>query len=287
MQQLCTVDQCGKPLKARGLCAMHWRRMKVHGDIASMLGSAPLPTRCSADGCERRPRCRVSGIAYCNRHEGRIRKYGSTELPARVIPEWHACSVDGCSQKAVTRYGQLCSRHTARVYRTGTVDDPVYGRLYLNSSGYLCETWNHDHPVSSKRGFVYLHRKVLYNAIGPGPHRCHWCHAEVEWKGTGQRKLVVDHVDAIKTNNAIENLVPSCHRCNSTRGLFISWVLHHRDDPFLRALFDGTIDLNPPKPISVTPTRPGRRPQAALPSAGSQLGLFAAPGVFQSLGADE
>jgi hypothetical protein len=53
----------------------------------------------------------------------------------------------------------------------------------------------------------------------------------------GSRKLVVDHLDGIKTNNDLSNLVPSCHRCNSTRGLFQRWVMEHKDDPFLADLF--------------------------------------------------
>lgn len=84
---------------------------------------------------------------------------------------------------------------------------------------------------------MYVHRIVLYEKIGPGTHDCHWCRKEVEWSVTGSRKLVVDHLDGVKTNNDPSNLVAACHRCNSIRGLFQNWVETHRDDPFLAALF--------------------------------------------------
>ena len=67
---------------------------------------------------------------------------------------------------------------------------------------------------------IPLHRLVLYNKIGPGPHPCHWCHKPVNWlpgKSTGSGALVADHLDQNKTNNAPDNLVPSCHGCNAYR----------------------------------------------------------------------
>lgn len=32
MQRVCTITDCDKPLKARGWCAMHWKRWSKHGD---------------------------------------------------------------------------------------------------------------------------------------------------------------------------------------------------------------------------------------------------------------
>lgn len=94
-----------------------------------------------------------------------------------------------------------------------------------------------DHPLASQNTYLYEHRKVLYDRIGAGPHCCHWCGCEVVWRARGKKKLVADHLDNDKLNNHPDNLVPSCHACNGTRGMFMAWVIKHRDDPFLRALF--------------------------------------------------
>lgn len=64
------------------------------------------------------------------------------------------------------------------------------------------------------------HRIILYDAIGPGPHPCHWCGKLVDWRpgdGTKGDALIVDHIDDDGQNNALDNLVVSCHRCNIQR----------------------------------------------------------------------
>jgi hypothetical protein len=76
------------------------------------------------------------------------------------------------------------------------------------------------HPLADASGLVGEHRYLLYNAIGAGPHACHWCSAKVEWMpGARTRKgaLVVDHVDGNSANNAAPNLVASCVSCNTWR----------------------------------------------------------------------
>lgn len=65
---------------------------------------------------------------------------------------------------------------------------------------------------------VYEHRFVLYNAIGPGWHPCHWCQKLVSWDlRSCSKALVVDHVNAVRLDNRLENLVPACQRCNGQR----------------------------------------------------------------------
>ncbi len=79
----------------------------------------------------------------------------------------------------------------------------------------------HNHPLADADGSVLIHRAVLYEKIGPGPHRCHWCDIEVRWvvrhHGSRDGVLFVDHVDSDSLNNAPDNLVPSCHACNALR----------------------------------------------------------------------
>jgi len=81
------------------------------------------------------------------------------------------------------------------------------------------------HPLAGKNGRMFVYRKALYDAIGPGPHPCHWCGETVEWKTNGDRigALIADHLDGDHTNNTAENLVPSCQNCNVLRGMVASW----------------------------------------------------------------
>jgi hypothetical protein len=94
-------------------------------------------------------------------------------------------------------------------------------------------TYRPGHPVASARGHAQLHRVVLYDAIGPGQHPCHWCGTPVEWafgqRGTPAGALVSDHVDGDRLNNALVNLVPSCGVCNGHR--LPSWEPWQPGDP--------------------------------------------------------
>jgi hypothetical protein len=65
----CSVEGCGKPVKARGWCAMHWNRWKRHGDPS--LGARTVHA-CSVDGCEVRSRAR----GLCRKHWMRWRRHG-------------------------------------------------------------------------------------------------------------------------------------------------------------------------------------------------------------------
>jgi hypothetical protein len=82
--------------------------------------------------------------------------------------------------------------------------------------GYLFLTGQQDHPIANADGTLAEHRKVLYDAIGPGPHECHWgCGRLLEWGG--RDGIHADHLDGDKTNNTPENLVVSCGPCNCLR----------------------------------------------------------------------
>lgn len=39
--RICSVPDCGKPLKARGFCSMHYERLRKHGDPLVVVGTPP------------------------------------------------------------------------------------------------------------------------------------------------------------------------------------------------------------------------------------------------------
>lgn len=200
--------------------------------------------KCEAPGCERDKWMNRDGFAVCRKHYHRLRVHNSFDLPPRKHPAWATCSVEGCNTPSRTIGGKLCEKHYYRKYRTGDLSDPETGRKWFTSHGYV-GTYAPLHPLAGKSGALYLHRVVLHDKIGPGVHRCHWCNDEIEWGVKGKRGLVVDHLDNDKANNDGGDLVPACNDCNATRGLFMSWVMKHKDDPFLLKLFTAANDNNP------------------------------------------
>jgi hypothetical protein len=114
----------------------------------------------------------------------------------------------------------LCEKHYMRAYRHAgdvTAGEGRYGKGYLTADGYV-STARTGHPLARSKGQVQMHRVVLFAKIGDGSHPCHWCGKTVAWGyHVSTDTLVVDHLDEDRANNAPENLVPSCSRCNTSR----------------------------------------------------------------------
>lgn len=138
--------------------------------------------------------------------------------------ESDTCRVEGCDnprlrQSSGRRYS-LCQPHRGRWIQFGDLrlDQPFKRQAHRGSGtrtrdGYIADRIV-GHPLAGARGRVLRHRRVLYDAIGPGAHQCHWCPTSLAWEdGT----LEVDHLDGVPDNNDRANLVPSCGPCNKKR----------------------------------------------------------------------
>lgn len=74
------------------------------------------------------------------------------------------------------------------------------------------------HPIAPPSGVVAVARLVLYEKIGKGPHKCHWCGTEIEWRrGLVPGALIADHLNWDRNDDSPENLVPACLPCNTNR----------------------------------------------------------------------
>ena len=99
-----------------------------------------------------------------------------------------------------------------RVRRRGTTDRKIYPYRTYNQAGYA-KVREPYHVLALGEGTVYEHRFVYYNKHGNGPFDCHWCGKYITWP-----TMHIDHLDDDKSNNSIDNLVPSCPICNQARG---------------------------------------------------------------------
>lgn len=125
------------------------------------------------------------------------------------------CCVDGCGRIANRKSAKMCEMHYTRVRRNGNVEKKSCAKPgpLTHANGYLLD-YLPGHPL--QRGDsprVYQHRAVYYSAHGDGPFQCNWCGKVVTWDD-----MHVDHLNAVVTDNRIENLVSSCASCNQKRG---------------------------------------------------------------------
>lgn len=174
----CTIDNCNKAHQAKGFCQMHYMRIKRYGD-PTVTKKAPSHyyKHCMVTDCAGDPKS--GGRGYCNRHYVRLTRYGNALIQLHASPG------------------------------AGSTNDHGYRTIYAP-----------DHALARKDGRALEHRVVLYDAIGDGPHLCNWgCGTELDWHvhKNATNFLTVDHINWERTDNRLENLVPSCNPCNAAR----------------------------------------------------------------------
>lgn len=159
---------------------------------------------------------------------GKAEKYCSKECrksEAKIRNERReldSCCIAGCNRLATRISSKMCEAHYMRFRRTGTANLKPLKERASHSHGYVLIRMQ-GHPLQRGRSMIYEHRYVYYEAHGSGPFQCHWCSKSVTWDD-----LHIDHLNEIKSDNAIGNLVPSCPTCNQARGRskILQW---HRD----------------------------------------------------------
>lgn len=125
------------------------------------------------------------------------------------------CKVNGCDNECKHYPGKgVCQKHYFRMMRYGTYELTKRGKRKdrtKNSKGYQMINFP-DHPLVMANGFVYEHRKVIYDRYGDTLPPCEICGKEVTWKTAH-----IDHIDEVVDNNSDSNLRVLCRACNVMR----------------------------------------------------------------------
>ena len=174
--KICSIDGCGKPVRARGWCANHYALWQRNGAPAKRAKS-DRPTECAIDGCSKP----MKGRGYCSAHYWRLLNYGDP-LALKPKPQKPIyCAVAGCDNPPNGKRG-MCNAHYLRWYRFGDPNTPKvradngapskWLRDHIEHAGDECLTW----PFA-KGGDG---RGRIQNDVSPQAHRamCILAHGE-------------------------------------------------------------------------------------------------------------
>ena len=131
--RVCSEESCEKPPKSRGLCDMHYLRLRRSGDMPPLARKSRM---CDRQGCE----ARHFGHGLCKAHYSRARSSG--EL---VLPGDEPCGIRGC--EGVSYIRQMCQSHYQKAITYSL--DVSQLQILLDSDCAICgapgRDIDHDH----------------------------------------------------------------------------------------------------------------------------------------------
>ena len=108
---LCTQEDCGGPVLARGLCNKHYKAWRRSGAPEGRFVQVRDAQPCTEPSCDSAARIR----GYCGKHYKRAVRSGEIDTGAEVV----LCRVEQCDRRVSAR--GLCHGHYIRWSRTGDV----------------------------------------------------------------------------------------------------------------------------------------------------------------------
>ena len=109
IKKICSIENCNKIVVCKGLCNMHYTRLKRHGNPLTKLLNEHSSDICIIKGCNKKRH----DNEYCGTHAARLRRIGKLGKKSK-------CSVDGCDNFSMTK--GYCEKH---YYRFRKYDDPL------------------------------------------------------------------------------------------------------------------------------------------------------------------
>lgn len=248
----CTVEGCERPMRTRtlGVCNMHYRRLKKHGDVGSAEAIHDLrDTECSYCGSTDGPIIQDStypGGGLCQMHQGRWRRHrnlGPKGRLTRKAPADNECThVMPDNEKCRNRYvaAGLCAMHYQRVAAGRDLDDPGIDTRIPESEAVeqmtragatpLGEYVNTTTPWACQCSRCYRHIKPTLEAVRRDHDPCWYCSGsridpvEAEqfmmekgmtpiapWPGRGDRRWRGIHTGTSEKSGCLGEVAPTYH----------------------------------------------------------------------------
>lgn len=197
-QRICDIEGCGRALKCKGLCGMHYQRRRLTGDLGPA-DAYEIRTTCEIEGCDRPHR--RNGM--CDMHSARVANHGSPHLAPTYAPEMVARVRElyeaGMSQDEVAAALDTSQKVIFRLMRKHGI--PRRAQVPRDQRGEKGHGYN---PESTN--YTTLHNRV--EAARGRPSECSACGTTDPLKRYDWANLTGNYRDV----NDFARMCRSCHR---------------------------------------------------------------------------
>jgi hypothetical protein len=161
-QGTCSIEECQKPVRARGWCATHWSRWQRTGTPHLLPREPREPRQCSVAGCSRPHWART----WCNMHYRRWKANGDPTVSRRLRwPETLTQRMEPQPNGCIHFTGPILDTGYGLVWN-GTKQQAAHRAAYEFFVGPIPEGYTIDHEchnadLTCRRGNLCPHRRCI------------------------------------------------------------------------------------------------------------------------------